>query len=245
MAFTPVQDTTFNPLDYANAPVSEVDSISRLAFVRRTYVHLFVAVLAFVLIEFALFATPLPGIMMAFLGNTPLAWLLVLGGFMAVGWIAERWAHSDTSRGMQYAGLGLYVLAEAVIFLPLLAMASVIAPSAVPTAAVATIVLFGGMTASTFLTKHDFSWMGPMLAIGGIAALLFIVVSMFTGMSDGLYLFFTCAMIFFACGYILYTTSQVMHHYRTDQHVAASLALFAALALLFWYLVQLFMHFDD
>jgi FtsH-binding integral membrane protein len=31
-----------------------------------------------------------------------------------------------------------------------------------------------------------------------------------------------------------------LHHYRTDQHVAAALALFASVALLFWYVLQLF-----
>ena len=49
------------------------------------------------------------------------------------------------------------------------------------------------------------------------------------------------AMIGFACGYILYDTSNILHHYRTDQHVAASLALFASVALLFWYVLRLLM----
>jgi hypothetical protein len=56
---------------------------------------------------------------------------------------------------------------------------------------------------------------------------------------------FTYAMIALACGYILYYTSNVMLHYRIGQHVAASLALFAAVALLFWYILQLFMSRRD
>jgi hypothetical protein len=44
-----------------------------------------------------------------------------------------------------------------------------------------------------------------------------------------------------ASGYILYDTSNVLHHYRIGQHVAASLALFAAVALMFWYMIQLVM----
>jgi hypothetical protein len=52
---------------------------------------------------------------------------------------------------------------------------------------------------------------------------------------------FIAAMIVMASGYILYDTSNVLHHYRIGQHVAASLALFASVALLFWYLVQLLM----
>ena len=52
---------------------------------------------------------------------------------------------------------------------------------------------------------------------------------------------FTYAMIALACGYILYDTSNVMLHYRVSQHVAAALALFASVALLFWYILQLFL----
>jgi FtsH-binding integral membrane protein len=48
-------------------------------------------------------------------------------------------------------------------------------------------------------------------------------------------------MIVLASGYILYDTSNVLHRYRTDQHVAAALALFASVAILFWYVLRLFM----
>ena len=50
---------------------------------------------------------------------------------------------------------------------------------------------------------------------------------------------FSVAMVALACGYILYDTSNVLHHYRIGQHVAASLALFASLALLFWYILRI------
>jgi FtsH-binding integral membrane protein len=52
---------------------------------------------------------------------------------------------------------------------------------------------------------------------------------------------FTIALIVLACGYILYDTSNVLYHYRIGQHVAASLALFASVALLFWYILRLVM----
>ena len=56
---------------------------------------------------------------------------------------------------------------------------------------------------------------------------------------------FTYAMIALACGYILYHTSNVLHHYPTDRYVGASLELFASVALLFWYVLRLFMASDD
>ena len=54
-------------------------------------------------------------------------------------------------------------------------------------------------------------------------------------------------MIALACGYILYDTSNVLHHYHTSQYVAASLALFASVVLLFWYVLRIMLMFasDD
>jgi FtsH-binding integral membrane protein len=73
----------------------------------------------------------------------------------------------------------------------------------------------------------------------GFAALGLVLCGWLFGFSLGLW--FTGAMILFACGYILYDTSNVLHHYRIGQHVAASLALFASVALLFWYVLRLLM----
>lgn len=39
---------------------------------------------------------------------------------------------------------------------------------------------------------------------------------------------------------ILYETSNVLHCFNTRQHVAASLTLFASIALLFWYILSIF-----
>ncbi|MEM1213908.1 MAG: Bax inhibitor-1 family protein [Planctomycetota bacterium] len=230
---------------WADGPAAAAPVDARMAFIQRTYLHLTGAVFAFAgLAAFLLFFTPLPGAMLGLIGQSPIYWLLILGGFMAVGWMADSWAQSDNSKGIQYLGLGVVVVAWAVIFQPLLAMALVVAPDAIPLAAGSTVLLFGTLTASVFLTKHDFSWTRHLLSIGGIAALIFIGITVFTGVSEGLWLFFACAMVFLACGYILYYTSNILHHYRTNQHVAAALALFGAVALLFWYLVQIFMSRD-
>jgi len=62
---------------------------------------------------------------------------------------------------------------------------------------------------------------------------------MIFGFSLGVW--FSGAMVILAGGYILYYTSNVMLHYRTDQYVAAALALFSSVALLFWYVLRIFM----
>jgi len=109
----------------------------------------------------------------------------------------------------------------------------------IPTAGLMTLLLVGGLTATVFITKKDFSFLGGILSIGFFVALGFIICSMIFGFSLGLV--FSSVMVLFAAGSVLYTTSNVMHHYHPSQHVAASLALFSAVALMFWYILQVLM----
>lgn len=214
---------------------------ARAAFLVKTYLHLVAAIFAFVFIEFALFMVGIPYLFAELLfsfGN--LAWLLVLGGFIAVSYVANWWARSGTNQLMQYAGLGLYVVAEAVIFMPLLLMASIYDPAAIPTAGLVTLVLFGGLTGVVFITRKDFSFMKGILGVAALAGLGTIVAAILFGFSLGVW--FSGAMILLAGGYILYDTSNVLLHYRTDQHVAAALALFSSVALLFWYVLRIFLQ---
>ena len=103
--------------------VIDAPAETRATFIRKTYVHLMAAVYAFVALEFLFFALGLGDLSLQLLGASRFSWLLVLGGFIAVSYVAESWARNTTSLGKQYAGLFLYVAAEAVIFLPILALA--------------------------------------------------------------------------------------------------------------------------
>jgi FtsH-binding integral membrane protein len=230
---------------HTGIPAARAPTDERAAFLVRTYAHLAGAVFAFVALEAVYFAT---GIAQAFssfiLGLGGFAWLIVLAAFIGVSWVADRWARSDTSQQTQYAGLGLYVVAESVIFMPLLTVAAYAgSPSVIPTAAVTTLVLFGGLTGVVFLTRKDFSFLRGILGIGGIAAMALIVVSILFGLDIGTFIaWFVLAL---AAGYVLYTTSNALHHYRTDQHVAVALSLFASIALMFYYVLVLLMGSRD
>jgi FtsH-binding integral membrane protein len=166
---------------------------------------------------------------------------LVLGAFMLVSHLANSWANSSASKSMQYAGLGLYVVAQAVIMLPLLYLAEMYSEhtgaNVIPIAGALTLVVFTALTAVVFISGADFSFLRGALALGGIVALCVIACSILFGFNLGI--FFIGAMLLLSGGYILYDTSNVMHHYQIGQHVAASLALFASVALMFWYMVQL------
>jgi FtsH-binding integral membrane protein len=235
-----MQQETFMPREYTLADQATAEE--RGSFILKTYAHLFGAILALIAIEAVLLNLPIAQQLsetMVF-GAGGYAWLIVLGVFMFASHIANNWAHDATSIQTQYAGLGLYVLAEAIILLPLLYIASRYAgPDVIPMAAIVTFCAFTGLTAVVVITRKNFSFLGPFLGIAGFAALGFIVCSILFGFSLGLV--FTIAMIVLACGYILYTTSNVLHEYHVGQHVAASLALLASVMLLFWYVLRLFM----
>jgi len=221
--------------------VSSAQIDERISFIRKTYAHLLGAVVAFIAIEYGLFAT---GVGWAVAESMlSVSWLLVLGLFMGIGWLANWWAMKDTSPALQYAGLALYVVAQAVIFVPLLAIAAMYSdPSVIPMAGVTTLIVFAGLTVAVFATKKDFSFLRTGLVVATFLAMGAIVAAILFGFNLGL--FFSIAMAGLASGYILYYTSNVLHHYRPNQHVAASLALFSAVALLFWYILRIFMARD-
>ena len=213
----------------------------RASFIRKTYLLLAGAILAFIVVEGFLFASGAASMIagVVFSGGA-IGWLLVLGLFMGVTYLAERWAGSETSVLTQYLGLGLFVVAEAVIFVPMITIATYYSgdASVLIKAGVVTLGLFLGITATVFLTRTDFSFLAPILAIGGFAALGFIVASALFGFSLGNV--FAFVMVAFAGTAILYETSNVLHRFNTNQHVAAALTLFASVALLFWYILRIF-----
>ena len=219
------------PLTVANLGVG-----ARAAFIMRTYTHLVAAIFGFAAIEWVLFsmglAQPIAEAMLS------VSWLFVLGGFIVVGWMASRAAHRATSMPAQYGALGAFVAAEALIFVPLLYVANAYAPGAIQSAGVVTLLGFAGLTGVVFTTRKDFSFLGSALRWGFVVALVLIVAGALFGFQLGT--FFSVGMIALAGAAILYDTSNVLHHYPEDRYVAAALELFASVALMFWYVLSLF-----
>jgi FtsH-binding integral membrane protein len=135
------------------------------------------------------------------------------------------------------------VVAEAVIFVPLLYMANAYAPGAIQSAASVTLLGFAGLTAIAFISRKDFSFLGSILQWAGLVALVLIIAGVVFGFQLGT--FFTVGMIALAGGAILYDTSNILHHYSEDRYVGASLELFASVALLFWYVLSFFISSRD
>ena len=236
-----------NPFIVADAPAAD-----RAAFFRRTYglvaigFAAFAALLAIFFvgfdqrsgIAFALFAGL--GSMISSLGGWSI--LLVMLAFWGATTVAQSMAFNRASRGAQYAGLGLYVLLEALIFVPLIGYvilstkgnaSTVLVPAGIVTAG-----MIAGLTALVFMTNLDFSFLKVAIILGSFAALAIVLVAAIAGLSLGAW--FSIAMIVLMATVILYQTNEIKNTLETDQHVAAAFILFSSFVTLLFYVIRFF-----
>ena len=222
-------------------PVAAALPAERALFIRRTYAHLALAIGLFVGMEYVLLPSSIAEAMMQFISTSRYSWLMILGAFMVAGWLARAMIAGAKTRSMQYAGLGVYIVAESLIFVPLLYIAVYFSSRDVlPSAALITAALFTGLSAVAITTRKDFSFLGGILTVGGFVALGLIAAGIIFGFNLGLA--FSGGMVLLAAGAILYDTSKIVHDYRTDDYVGASLRLFASVMLLFWYVLSIMMR---
>jgi FtsH-binding integral membrane protein len=252
MAFA--QTAARRPIEGAVATLGVSD---RVAFLRRTYGLLGVALVAFAAVTAGMlrFAPETSLRFSAWALGGRLNWFIVIALFIGVGYIAERLARSETSRGIQLLGLGVFVVAESLLLQPILwvlffkfgdrallesgVLLGGKAGSILMQAVVVTLSIFIGLTLTVFLTKKDFSFLRGALTIASFAALGVVLASLLFGFSLGA--LFCGAMILLMAGYILFQTSLVMSHFPPTAYVAAALMLFSTIATLFWYVLQLLM----
>ena len=218
------------------APVSELSASDRSTFIWKCYAHVVGAIVVFAAIEVYLFQSGIAAAIAAPMMNN---WLMVIGAFMLASWGATHVAHRIESKNMQYAAFAFFVFVEALIFAPMLYVAYMMEPGIIDSAAGVTILGCVGLVATAMITGKDFSFLRSMLVWIGMLALVAIIGSVLFGFELGTW--FSVAMIGFAGAAVLYDTSNIMHHYPQDKYVAASMALFASIALMFWYILRLFM----
>ncbi|AQS94686.1 MULTISPECIES: Bax inhibitor-1 family protein [Polaribacter] len=217
--------------------------LDRVEFYKKTYAHVAGGVLLFVLFEYLLLQSDaIVTFMMSMTQGW--RWLIMLGGFMLITNYAESTVLKTADKNIQYMAYALYVFAQAIIFVPLLAIAIYYTESEdlIQQAALVTLALFAGISAVVFLTKKDFSFLRTGLTIGFFIALGLIVAGSLFGFNLGLW--FSVGMCVLAGGSILYQTSNLIHKFGTEDYIPASLGLFASLMLLFWYVLQIFMSRD-
>lgn len=216
--------------------VGAADASEKATFYKRTYLHVAGAILAFLLVE-SLLITLIPTSVIVGMLSSKMTWLFVIGLFWLISSMVNKFAFS-TSKSQQYVGLGLYVLIEALIFLPMIYISIAKAGYGVlAQAGILTLFMFTGISSIAFSSKRDFSFLRSYIILGGFISLGLIVVAALFGFNLGLW--FSLAMVLLAAVSILYQTSQLETKYHTGQYVGAAVQIFASIMLLFWYILRI------
>jgi len=226
-----------------NVVLSHLNAENRVAFYKKTYEHVAGGVLVFVLFEYLLLQSDaLVNFMLSM--TQGYLWLLLLGGFMLITNYAERSALKTADKNKQYLAYGVYILAQAIIFIPMIYTAALFTNGAaiLQQASIVTLALFTGLSAVVFVTKKDFSFLKTGITIASFIALGLIIAGSIFGFNMGLW--FSVGMCLLAGGSILYQTSNLVNTYGQDQYIPAALGLFSSLMLLFWYILRIFMSRD-
>lgn len=210
---------------------------NRAEFLKKTYFHLLGAILAFAGLEYALFQTPYAEQMAIFMLEK--SWMAVLGGFILVSWIASHVAHKVESRGAQYAALGAFIVAEAIIFVPMFFIAMAVGPEIIEKAVMVTLGAFAVLTAIALYSGRDFTFLRSFVIWAGVIAVGTFILGTMIGFHLGTW--FSMGMIGLAGASILYDTSKILRVYPEDRYIAAALELFASIAMMLWYVLRLFL----
>ncbi len=220
-------------------PVARRDEATRADFVVKVYQHLVLALLAFVALEAVFLRTGVAESIYDMISSSSGSWLLILGGFMLVSWLATSAAHDVLNPQKQYAGLFGLAAAEALIFAPFLHYFFSVRDDGgtVWAAAAITGVGFAGLSAVGYTTRKDLSFLRPMLMWGFVCALVLIGAAFLFGLDLGVW--FSVAMIGLAGASILYQTQSIMKQYPPEAYVGGAVQLFASVMMLFWYVLRL------
>lgn len=235
--FSPAPDPD---VQVPGVPIAQQGENVRAAFMNRVYMTLLLGIAAFIGLEALLFWSGAAAAITAVVEQTN--WLLILGGFMVVSWLATRLSSAATTPARAWAGYLLLIAGNALLFAtPLWIAATVPAlEGTITTAAWISILAFAGLSAIAITTGKDFSFLGAIVRWAMVLALVLIVGSVLFGAQLGTW--FAVAMIGVAGAAILYDTQKVYKSFPPGTEVIAAMHLFSSLALLFWYVLQLLMR---
>jgi FtsH-binding integral membrane protein len=227
--------------------VAQADQNDAASFYRKTYGLVALAFAGFAGLLYTFFElTPVAKLFMNTLGSLynslgSFSWLIVLGVFWGGSYFAQKLAANRASRESQYAGLALYVLLEALIFIPLINIVSaggnpkeILVPACALTGA-----LVLGLTLAVQFTRVDFSFLRIVIVVGSICAIGAIIMFSIMGINPGTW--FALAMILLMATVILYQTHQIKNSCSTEDYVMAAFILFSAFVTLLFYVIQFFM----
>jgi modulator of FtsH protease len=100
---------------------------------------------------------------------------------------------------------------------------------------------FAALTAYVFWAKTDFSYLRGFVWGGLFALIITGLLGWFFPMGDMMNLVLCYVGVLVFIGFILYDTSNIIHHTATDEYVSATLDLYLDIINLFWYILRIFM----
>ncbi|MFQ5843917.1 MAG: Bax inhibitor-1 family protein [Planctomycetota bacterium] len=204
----------------------------RLGFLRRTYGAL--------LVQLCLTGAATSVVVKANL-VTPSTWPIVLiGGLIGILFVVPRLIQPSASKATQWMGAGLVIGFFGFSLAPLVLVAP---PGVLLQAFILTAAAFTGLTLYVVTTRKDFSaWGGALwmifLVLFGIG-----VLAMFGGFALGNW--YSIAIVLLFSGFILYDTSNILHRFPVNAHMAASVTLLIDFVILFKYIAILLMSARD
>ncbi|MHC4956979.1 MAG: Bax inhibitor-1/YccA family protein [Planctomycetota bacterium] len=214
----------------------------RLGFIRKTYLHLGVELMAVAGVTALCLQIPaMQRLAIALISN----FIIYIGVFFGVSLISRKLMEGTKSIGVQYAGAALWVFFLGLLITPLamIAHAKFGNYSVLFEAFVMTACVFGGLTAYVFFTKKDFSFMRGALVVVSWTMVGFALISFLFGGFGGSPIWSMIWVVLLG-GWVLYDTSNVLHHRRVDQHVAASVDLLVDFVYMFIHILSLLMNRD-
>lgn len=212
---------------------------ARMAFVRRTYAHLFAELAAVALLVYVAIQTPaLQDLASGLMGSFWIYLAVVFG----ISLVTRRMLEGRTSLAIQYVAAGIWVFFLGLLVTPLAVFVQKTTGSyaLLGQAAVLTGCVFGGITAYVFTTKKDFSFLRGALSALSMLGIGIAIVSYFLGgFGAGMSLVYSVGWAILLSGWVLYDTSKVLHRRAVDQHVAASVDLLVDFVYLFIYIARI------
>lgn len=171
------------------------------------------------------------------INTPPMTYLLSIGGaFLLMWFVLPRTANSSAGLGVVFAITGLLGFSLGPILSMYLAMSN--GPTIVATALAGTGVIFFGLSGYALVSRRDFSFMGGfifvgmLVLIGAMLANLFLQIPAFS-------LAISAAVILIMSGFLLFHTSQMVHHGAQMNYIHMTVALYMAIFNIFISLLQL------
>jgi FtsH-binding integral membrane protein len=106
-----------------------------------------------------------------------------------------------------------------------------------------TVLAFSSITGYAFVTKKDFSFMRGFVTTGLFVVLGGSILSIFV-QSSALSFAVSAGGVLLFSGFILYDTSNIIHHHKEDEWVGAAMSMYLNVLNLFLFLLRLLSNRD-